>query len=418
MAETGAHTSRPRDPRLDFFRGLAMFIILLAHTPGNYWTLWIPARWGFSDATEIFVFCSGMASALAFGGVFERRGWLMGTMRILHRVWQVYWAHIAVFCVILTSMIVLNWFPDLPRDYVGQLNLYPFVKNIEGNMVGLMTLAYVPNYFDILPMYLVILAMVPIVMALSLVSPWAVFGFIGLVWFGTQLEALVEVIPALDPLANLAEILHLPAQYWFEPPNNTRSWFFNPFAWQLVFFTGFAFMCGWISPPPVRLWLIGLALVIVLGNVPLSNIGVRELEFDWARDWRIANREFFTKTDFGILRYVHFLALAYLGWAAVGPMGKWLSIGKVWTLIVGVIRKVGQQSLAVFMTSMVLARFMGVVFDVWGKDVWVMTATNLGGFAVLIVVAYFVSWIKRSPWKGVPAPRAAETSGPIQGCPA
>ena len=49
--------STVRDPRLDFYRGIAMFIILLAHTPGNWWTLWIPARFGFSDATEIFVFC-------------------------------------------------------------------------------------------------------------------------------------------------------------------------------------------------------------------------------------------------------------------------------------------------------------------------------------------------------------------------
>ena len=68
-----------RDPRLDFYRGLAMFIILIAHIPYNAWAGWIPARFGFSDATEIFVFCSGMASAVAFGGAFLRRGWLMGT---------------------------------------------------------------------------------------------------------------------------------------------------------------------------------------------------------------------------------------------------------------------------------------------------------------------------------------------------
>ena len=52
-----------RDPRLDFFRGMAMFVILLAHTPGNTWTLWVPARFGFSDGADLFVFCSGMASA-------------------------------------------------------------------------------------------------------------------------------------------------------------------------------------------------------------------------------------------------------------------------------------------------------------------------------------------------------------------
>ena len=62
---------RPRDPRLDFFRGVGMFIILIAHITDNPWTLWIPARFGFSDATEIFVFCSGMASALAFGALFS-----------------------------------------------------------------------------------------------------------------------------------------------------------------------------------------------------------------------------------------------------------------------------------------------------------------------------------------------------------
>ena len=65
-------SSRPRDLRLDFFRGSAMFIILFAHTPGNPWTLWIPARFGFSDATEMFVFCSGFASALAFYDGYRR----------------------------------------------------------------------------------------------------------------------------------------------------------------------------------------------------------------------------------------------------------------------------------------------------------------------------------------------------------
>ena len=91
---------RPRDPRLDFFRGIAMFIILIAHTSWNQWTLWIPARFGFSDATEIFVFCSGMASAIAFATVFDRHNWWMGTARVVHRVWQVYWAHIGMFIIV------------------------------------------------------------------------------------------------------------------------------------------------------------------------------------------------------------------------------------------------------------------------------------------------------------------------------
>src|SRR6056297_46548 len=96
-----------RDPRLDFYRGIAMIIILFAHTPGNFFTLWIPARWGFSDATEIFVFCSGMASAVAFGRTFDRAGWTLGSLRVGYRVWQVYWAHIAMFLTVAMLMAVL-----------------------------------------------------------------------------------------------------------------------------------------------------------------------------------------------------------------------------------------------------------------------------------------------------------------------
>ena len=101
-------TSAIRDPRLDFFRGIAMFIILLAHTPGNAWTSWIPARWWFSDATEMFVFCSGMASAIAFGGTFDRAGLGLGTARVGFRIWQVYWAHIWMFFAIATLLAAID----------------------------------------------------------------------------------------------------------------------------------------------------------------------------------------------------------------------------------------------------------------------------------------------------------------------
>ncbi len=56
VTEQQIATKRMRDPRLDFFRGLGMFIILIAHIPGNTWLNWIPARFGFSDAADMFVF--------------------------------------------------------------------------------------------------------------------------------------------------------------------------------------------------------------------------------------------------------------------------------------------------------------------------------------------------------------------------
>ncbi len=390
MTSHDAPTSSPtqaapqtiRDPRLDFYRGIAMFIILIAHIPGNFLTLWIPARFGFSDATEIFVFCSGMASAIAFGKAFEKRGWFLGTARVAFRVWQVYWAHIAVFFVIALLMAFLNSTEAFKKDYIGSLNLWPFFNDTAPNLMGLMTLTYVPNYFDILPMYIAILAMMPIVVGLKNLHVAVAIVFVLVVWFG----------------ANMG-YLHMPAEPWSE-----RKWFFNPFGWQLVFFTGFALMSGWLPQPPLSKWLVALAIVIVLVTVPFAYFRilreVPELK-EIAREIKFLT----TKTEFGLFRYLHFLALAYLGWAAAGEGGKRLIatgqglFAQVWRVILKIILKVGQQSLAVFVFSMVLARFIGFMFDQTSRDTWQVVTGNLIGFALITGVAYLAGWFKSQPWR-------------------
>ncbi|MEL6752022.1 MAG: OpgC domain-containing protein, partial [Pseudomonadota bacterium] len=249
---------RIRDPRLDFFRGLAMFIIFIAHTPRDWWALWIPARFGFSDATEIFVFCSGMASAIAFGGVFARRGWWMGAARIAHRVWQVYWAHIGLFFAVLLLCIAFDQAgifvsESWSKSYVGSLNLKHFFTKTPELVLGLFTLTYVPNYFDILPMYLVILALIPVVVGVHGVSPWVALSLVVGLWLVAN-AALFGFTP-----------FNLPAEPWSE-----RKWFFNPLGWQLVFFTGFAFMRGWIPAPPVNRRLVIAAIVVLLITIPFA----------------------------------------------------------------------------------------------------------------------------------------------------
>lgn len=400
-----------RDPRLDFFRGIAMFIILLAHTPGNLWTKWIPARWGFSDATEMFVFCSGMASAIAFGKLFQTKGLAMGSARIAFRVWQVYWAHIGLFFVVLTCMLALPYLGFTLRDYVSQLNLPPFINNVEGNLIGLMTLTYVPNYFDILPMYLVILAMIPLMMALSRVHPMVALGASVMIWCTANVE-MVELFGSADVTP-----LQLPAQLWFPEGQNTRPWFFNPFGWQLCFFTGFALMIGWLPRPPVNRILIGVAMAYVLFAFVFSSVGVRS--YGWQPEWwdgiRSWQRETYgdmgvlrSKTEFGLFRYLHMLALGYLAWVAVGEGGSNLKIGQAWSWVVNnIIMKVGQQSLAVFVFSMLLARFLGVWLDETStldgddlvRDPWINAFINMVGFALLVACAYTAAWFKSTPWK-------------------
>ncbi|MEL6689107.1 MAG: OpgC domain-containing protein [Pseudomonadota bacterium] len=386
-----------RDPRLDFFRGIAMFIILFAHTPGNWVTLWIPARFGFSDATEIFVFCSGMASAIAFGGTYARAGWWLGTARVAFRIWQVYWAHIGLFMATAGLVIFLTQLDITGRNYWGQLNLWPLFVDSEnwsnaGNFFAFMTLSYVPNYFDILPMYMVVLAMMPLVVFLARFGVLAAAAPIIFFWLMAQ-EALTSALG----LPHFA----FPAEPWSE-----RNWFFNPFGWALIFFAGFGLMRGWIPKPPVTPVLLGIAAFIVVLNVPYSNIGTREFGFEFAKEWRSANALWFDKSDFGILRFVHFLSLAYLAWAFAGEAGRRLlppegdsPLARTWTIALSVIMKVGQQSLAVFVTSMFLARFLGFLIDVMGRSYSTMLIVNLFGCAVLVLTAYGAGWFKTQPWK-------------------
>ena len=393
-----ASMATARDPRLDFYRGIAMFIILVAHIPGNAWTSWIPARFGYSDATEIFVFCSGMASAIAFGGAFVRRGWLMGTARVLFRCWQVYWAHICLFFFTAMMMAALDSTGAFEKNYVSSLNLQHFFDRPREEIVGLFTLTYVPNYFDILPMYLVVLALMPIIMALARIGFWAAAAFSIALWLAANVGTL-----------------HLPAEPWSD-----REWFFNPFGWQLLFFTGFAFMRGWLPAPPVSKALFWVAVGFLVFSAPFGSWKV----FTWINDafpdlgaalrqvWRgvrlldeATGFDLRNKTDFSLLRYVHFLALAYVFWVLAGEGGRRLSYlasgaaGAFWTWLMAVVTKVGQQSLAVFVFSMAVARLLGFALDQIGRSAGSFALINLAGFGMIIAVAYIAGWFKSQPWK-------------------
>ena len=67
VAQTDAALARERDPRVDFFRGLALWFIFLDHVPSNTIGHLTLRNFGFSDATEIFVFISGYSAAIAYG---------------------------------------------------------------------------------------------------------------------------------------------------------------------------------------------------------------------------------------------------------------------------------------------------------------------------------------------------------------
>ena len=93
--------SGQRELRLDLFRGLALWLIYIDHVSPDILTWGTIRNYGFSDATEIFIFISGYTAALVYGRAMLESGMVIGTARVLRRVWQIYTAHLLLFLVLI-----------------------------------------------------------------------------------------------------------------------------------------------------------------------------------------------------------------------------------------------------------------------------------------------------------------------------
>lgn len=384
-------SGRPRDPRLDLARGLAMIIILIAHIPANRWALWIPARFGPSDAADLFVLCSGIATGIAFGGTFERAGWLLGTARVLNRIWQIYWANLGLFLVTVAVVLAAQaYWPVEGRDWVGENGLTPLLDAPAVALVAVVTLHWVPPYFEILPVYMVALALVPPVVALAAVDRRLAAGLVlGLYVLGRA-------------------GLNLPGN----PFAPGVGWGFNPFAWQLLFFIGFAFGRGWLVVPPLGPWLVRLAAAWVILWIPLSHWAIvpRSELLQGFYAWLLAPAAF--KMNEHPIRILHVLAVACLALAAV-ERWPWL-LQQGWARRVA---RIGQQALPCFLASMLLARSLGFALDHSERGLLVEALANVLGIAAMAGVAALVGWLKAEPWQGAArsAPRSAPQRSAVPG---
>ncbi len=362
--------SAKRDLRLDFFRGVAMFIIYIAHCRGNFLYDYIPARYGISDAANMFVFISGMTASIAFGSTFIRHGWLIGTARIAYRCLQLYAAQIGMFfAVVVVVVLGSHWYGD--TNYIAVEQFQRFFSDTANTLVGLFTLTYVPHYIDILPLYIVVLAMVPVAMALARLDP-----------------RLVLASSVALYLAAYAFALNLPAN-----ADDQAMWYFDPFAWQLIFFTGFALRRGWLEVKLDSKPLFWASVAILFAGLAISLPAVFEHvgAIDWLRRWIYDHSD---KTYMDPLQYVHFLASAYVVLVLLN--------GREGILLSAPLRpfvKCGQQALSIFTSGMVLSYIGGMIFDHAGTGAATQLAVNLVTFAMLFAIAYGVAWFKAAPWK-------------------
>src|SRR6201992_1397524 len=116
-----------RELRLDLFRGLALWLIFIDHLPPNLLTWFTIRNYGFSDATEIFIFISGYTAAFVYGRAMKERGFIVSSARILRRAWQIYVAHIFLFTIFMAEIAYVAATFDNPL-YAEEMNALGFLK--------------------------------------------------------------------------------------------------------------------------------------------------------------------------------------------------------------------------------------------------------------------------------------------------
>ncbi|WP_273890877.1 OpgC domain-containing protein, partial [Serratia liquefaciens] len=66
------------------------WFVFIDHIPGNVFD-WLTIRnYGFSDASEVFVFVSGYTCMVSYGGTLRSRGWPTVISSSLRRSFEIY----------------------------------------------------------------------------------------------------------------------------------------------------------------------------------------------------------------------------------------------------------------------------------------------------------------------------------------
>jgi hypothetical protein len=357
-----------RDVRLDFFRGAALFLIFVDHIPGNVLSHFTVQSLGFSDAAEIFIFVSGYTAALVYGRAMLKQGGVIASVKVFHRVWQLYVAHIFIF-LIFTALVSYNALTFQNPASGKELHVAKFFTEPYIAVIRALELRFQPTFLDILPLYIVLLAGFPLVLLLL------------------RRHVLTALVPSLA-IYLAAQIFGISLHGY---PGN-QAWFFNPLAWQLLFVIGAA--CGYPRSaehpivPPVG-WLIGPAAMIVAASALIKLSWT--VHDAWGAVPAILIEQLWPidKSNLAPIRLAHFLALAVVVVRFVPADSRFL----FWR-ITQPINRCGQHSLQIFCLGIVLCVLGHFILAEWNDNLPVQLAVNAAGFALMIGTATLITWYR------------------------
>ncbi len=205
-----------REPNeIDFWRGFALVTIFVNHVPGLYFERFTYRNASLSDAAELFVLLAGWAlrklvdstpkEGAAAGLVFRLAGRALDVYVAQLVITEIAIAILAASSILLDAPFLLDWhnasavFHDPVRAHIGTV-----------------VLTHQLGYFNILPLYVVLMLGAPLIPSIHRAAPSA-------------------LLPASLAIYAATLVLGVNLPTW--PIEGT--WFFNPLAWQAVFVLGY-----------------------------------------------------------------------------------------------------------------------------------------------------------------------------------
>ncbi|MFT3718601.1 OpgC domain-containing protein [Pseudorhodoferax sp.] len=389
-------SSTPSEPgarlwQVDALRGLMLVLMTLTHLPT---VVAGPAGqpFGFVSAAEGFVLLSGFMAGMVYAARERREGRSRMRSAFYRRVGKIYLCQAALL-LFLFSVIALIAVVLQEEAITGLLEYY--LQEPLHALVGGLLLIYSPPLLDILPLYVLLMLVSPVLLLHGLRRGWG--GILALsvaLWLAAQFKFGAWVYEALAPAAGIRVPL-------------AQTGAFDVLAWQFPWVLGLWLGAGRSAQPPQPVpafprWMLVLATAIaaigfvwrhVVGQVPLPHDPGLNLLFD---KWQLAP-----------LRLLNLFALLVLAlhWAP------WLArhLPRVRALEV-----MGAASLPVFCVHLVLALLALSLFGAptpW-RPLWIDAAILAVSFAVLYAVALLSRELDRLSATPRPAAPGAARSPP------
>lgn len=347
---------------VDFWRGFALVEIFVNHVPGNFWEQFTHKVVSQSDSAELFVFLAGWSLKHVVGPPEDPRPTDRLTMRLFLRAGKLYAAHMVLVMAAIAMLATASKVLDNPLLLEWFNASAVFTVPVETH-IGLVVLTHQLGYFDILPLYVVLLFASPFVALLHRRWPSMLLPVSAGIW----LTCLI-------------------GQFTFSTWPMEGEWFFDPLCWQFDFVLGFLLayatgLGGWVRAHIKEIRWLAIPVVIVAAWLRFAGYELDPTTAPEPHLLFVNDKSFLTPTRIG-----QFLLLA----AAVSPL--WGVISRSVPTMAEALSLLGRNSLLVFCIGSLLSLCAQILrFAFRSGPIW-DTAIIACGLAMLFTAARIADW--------------------------